>query len=173
MQNVKLTYDSISPITGNFCVLEEVDTATGITSFLCMESGWSTADTMIIGSDAVQQFESQCSEIMRNSRVDDTERGLSWFPIFIQLPTCMLYCVGSSANDVKWELSRIVPVDDSEKTNYPIIGSDNEYYTSKLDVDNAIQYDKLDFDSALNALYSILEQDINEYQDQLRDNGVQ
>lgn len=170
--NMNLTYDSISPVTNNLCVLEEVDTETGITSYMCMESGWTTSDVMKIGSEAIDMFESNCSQLMKDARIDDHDRGLSWFPTFIQMPTCMLYCAGSSVNNLRWEVAKVVPVSEDEGSLYPMPGRPGEYYSFKLDVDSANQYDKLDFDSALNELYSILEQDFHEYQDQLRDNGV-
>ena len=54
-------------------------------------------------------------------------------------------------------MAEVVDVAEHEKTNYPIPGREGEYFTSKLDVDNAKVFDKLDFANALDALYSIVQ----------------
>ena len=45
-----------------------------------------------------------------------------------------------------------------ERLNYPILGKENEYHTSRLDVENAKTYDKENFAPALEELYSIVKQ---------------
>lgn len=172
MKNLKVDYDSNSPVTGNFCVMEESDPDTNTTSYMCMESGWTTSDHMKIGSELVQTFEENCTELMRKSRIDDEERGLVWFPVFMQMPNAMLYCAGDNMSSLKWEVATVVNISEDDKEKYPIPGRPGEYYTSKLDIENAKQYDKLDFETALNELYDIVEKGYNEYKDQLRDSSM-
>ena len=45
--NTRITYDEISPITGNMSVLIDKDEETGIISKLCMESGFTTNTLMV------------------------------------------------------------------------------------------------------------------------------
>jgi len=90
----------------------------------------------------------------------------------MQMPNAMLYCTGADVSSLKWEVAAVISVPDEEKERYPIPGRPGEYYTSKLDVENANQYDKLDFETALNELYDIVEKGYNEYKDQLRDSGM-
>ena len=47
----KIDYDSISPITGNKCVIEEANEHDNTVSYLCMESGFSSHEKLIEGSD--------------------------------------------------------------------------------------------------------------------------
>ena len=56
---MKLEYDSISPITGNKCVLEEANTSDGTVSYLCMESGFTSHENLINNSDFQEKYESK------------------------------------------------------------------------------------------------------------------
>ena len=170
--NMKLEYDSISPITNNLCVIEEVDENTGETAYMCMESGWATTEQMQIGSDAVDRYESHCTELMKAARVNDETRGLVWYPAFVQFPNVMLYCTGTSPANLKWEISEIVPILESEREMYPVPGNPGKFFESRIDVDNSKQFDKLDFETALDEVYTIVQRGYNEHQDQLRDNGL-
>jgi len=171
MSELKAEYDSHSPITGNLCVLEEADDTSGLVSYMCMETGWTTAEHMKIGSDAVQAFEQGISELMKDCSVEDEERGLVWYPAFLQMPNAMLYCAGESAETLRWEVAEIVSVDGDERLKYPIPGRDGEYFTSRLDIENAKTFDKVQFDSALDELYKIVEKGYDEHQ--LRNNSAQ
>jgi len=169
--DVKAEYDSKSPITDNLCVLEEADENTGLISYMCMETGWTTADHMKIGSEAVEAFEKGISELMKDCRVEDDDRGLVWYPAFLQMPGAMLYCAGESAETLRWEVAGLVDIIGEEREKYPIPGRTGEYYTSRLDVENALTFDKSDFELALDELYNKVEQAYNEYQ--LRNNSSQ
>ena len=58
-----------------------------------------------------------------------------------------------------------------ERKKYPIVGKEDEYHTSRLDVENANTYDKDNFAAALDELYSIVKEFYNE--NKLRDNSMQ
>lgn len=171
MTDLKAEYDSYSPITGNLCVLEEADDATGLVSYMCMETGWTTAEHMKIGSETVEAFEKGISELMKDCKVEDEERGLVWYPAFLQMPNAMLYCAGETAETLRWEVAELVDIDGEERLKYPIPGRVNEYYTSRLDIENALTFDKTEFETALDELYKIVERGYDEYQ--LRDNSAQ
>jgi hypothetical protein len=160
-ENLKADYDGYSPVTGNFCVLAEADETTNVTSYMCMESGYNTSELLKIGSAEAEKYEETLTELMRDARIEVEETGLVWYPSFLQFPFGMLYLGGTSASDMHWEVAEIVDVHDHEKTKYPIPGQEGQYFTSKLDVDNAKVFDKLDFASALDALYSIVQEDIS------------
>ena len=156
-ENLKADYDAYSPVTGNFCVLAEADEDTNITSYMCMESGYSTTEKLKIGSEEVEKFEEQLTELMRDARIEDEELGLVWHPSFLQFPFGMLYMSGTSAHDMHWEVAEVVEVNEDERTKYPIPGRPGQYFTSRLDIENAMIFDRLDFQNALDALYSIVQ----------------
>ena len=153
---MKLDYDEISPITGNLCVITEADEQNNTTSYMCMESGFTTTDAMKIGSDIIEKYEAQLTELMRVSKYEDTERGLVWYPAFLQMPGVgMLYPIGSNREDIRWEVCKVVMILGEERKKYPVPGKENEYFTSRLDVENAERFDGDKFESALDRFYAL------------------
>ena len=76
---MKLEHDSVSPITGNECVIIEADEKTGTNSYMCMESGYTTTDNFKIDSEHVETYETQITELMKNIKFEDKETGLVWY----------------------------------------------------------------------------------------------
>ena len=151
---MKLDYDEISPITGNHCVLVETDETTGLTSYMCMESGFTSHEKLTIDSEYTQQYEETITQLMRDVKFIDNERGLVWYPSFIQINDVgMLYTIGSSKVDMKWQVARVVDIIGEERLKYPVPGKTDEYFTSRLDVENAETFDSMDFEQALDTLY--------------------
>jgi hypothetical protein len=168
---MNLEYDEISPITGNLCVVVEADPRSNKISYICMESGYTTTELLQKDSDYLEKHEAQLTELMLDARYVDEETGLVWYPTFMQMPGCMLYPDGSRTA-LKWKVARVIAVNEEEKLQYPIPGKEGEYFTSKLDVDNANIYDTMDFKLALEDLYDIVKEVID-HETKLRDNSMQ
>lgn len=157
---MKLEYDSISPITGNECVLEEGNEQDNTVSFLCMESGYTSFDKLILDSEFQKTYESKLTELMISCRFVAEDKKV-WYPSFMQLPGGMLYIEGASKDEWNWKVAKVISLNEEERKQYPIIGKPNEYHTSRLDVENAKQYNNGDFKVALDELYSILKETIS------------
>jgi hypothetical protein len=149
-----LDYDSISPITGNKCVVEEANEHDNTVSYLCMESGFSSHEKLIQGTEFQEKYEKHLTDLMISCKTLDDENR-AWYPTFLQLPGGMLYCEGKSQQSWSWKVAQIIPIIGDERLNYPVPGKENEYHTSRLDVENAKTYNKNNFDSALDELYTI------------------
>tara|TARA_Y100000310_G_scaffold294559_1_gene325127 strand:+ start:232 stop:765 length:534 start_codon:yes stop_codon:yes gene_type:complete len=158
--NIKLEYDEISPISGRKCVVVEADEETNIESYICMESGYTTTDKLKIGSKEVEYYEQTITELMKSVKYEDKERKLIWYPSFMQVPGAMLYCKGTTFEDMEWEVATIVPIHGEERLKYPIPGKEEEYYTSKLDVENAKTYSKREFQKAFDDLYAKVKEEV-------------
>jgi hypothetical protein len=169
---MNLDYDEISPITGNKCVLVEADESSDTQSYLCMESGYTTTDKLIKGSSNLERHETHLTELMLDAKHEDEQTDLVWYPTFMQMPGAMLYPEGTDAKDWNWKVAKVVPIIGEERLKYPIPGKENEYHTSKLDVDNAKTYDNNDFQTALNDLYSIVKE-VYDHENKLRNNSMQ
>jgi|5B_taG_2_1085324.scaffolds.fasta_scaffold04673_5 hypothetical protein len=167
-----INFDEVSPITDNKCVVVEADPKTNIQSYMCMESGYTTTDSMTIDSDVVKNFESKLTGLMKDAKFIDTERNLIWYPAFMSVSSTMLYCIGNSPESLKYQVAKVVPILGEERLKYPIPGKEGEYHTTRLDVDNANTYDKLDFKKALDEFFlNIKEAYDNE--NKLRNNSMQ
>jgi|TARA_R110000851_G_scaffold312686_1_gene474014 hypothetical protein len=157
---MKLDYDEVSPITGNKCVVMEADETTNVNSFICMESGYTTTDLLVKDGPHTEKYESSLTELMLDAKFEDSETGLIWYPTFMQMPGGMLYPDGT-VNNLKWKVARVIPIFGDDRLKYPIPGKEGEYFTSKLDVDNANIYDTGDFKMALDELYGIVKETID------------
>ena len=147
----KITYDAISPITGNECVLEEADEQTGVVSMICMETGFTTTDQLVFESEAQETYESGLTELMKQARVIDGI-GLCWYPAFMQLPGAMMYPDGDP-NNFHYEVAEVVDIVGEEREKYPVPGKEGEYFTARLDVENATKFEMKEFETALNFFY--------------------
>ena len=158
---MKLDYDSISPITGNKCVLEEANPTDGSVSYLCMESGFTSHENLQEDSEFQYYYEQGVTDLMKSCKIIDEEQR-AWYPTFMQMPGGMLYSEGASANSWKWKVAKIQKLIGEERLKYPLPGKTDEYHTSRLDVENAKTYDKDDFATALDELYNIVKEAYNE-----------
>jgi len=152
-----MDYDEISPLTGNKSVLVEADPNTGIESRICMESGYTTTENLKIGSQDVIDYEnSGITQFMCNVKYTDDSLGTVWYPSFIQMQGTMLYCEREqdTTNTLIWKVARVINITENEKLKYPVPGKENEYYTSRLDVENALTFKKFQFKSALDQCYA-------------------
>lgn len=147
----KITYDAISPITGNECVLEEADEQTGVVSMICMETGFTTTDQLVYESEAQETYEAGLTELMKQARVIDGI-GLCWYPAFMQLPGAMMYPDGDP-NNFHYEVAEVVDIVGEEREKYPVPGKEGEYFTARLDVENATKFEMKEFETALNFFY--------------------
>ncbi len=168
---MNIDFDEISPITGNKCVVVEAEPDNNVISYLCMESGYTTTDQLVKDGAYIETHEQQLTELMLDSKHEDKETGLVWYPTFMQMPGGMLYPDGTP-DAIEWKVAKVVPIFGDERLQYPIPGKDGEYFTSKLDVDNANSYNTGDFKMALEDLYNIVKETIDN-ENKLRDNSMQ
>jgi hypothetical protein len=157
-ESINFDYDTISPITGNKCVIEEANPHDNSISYLCMESGFTSHENLDDNSEFQTSYEKSLTELMINCKFLDNENK-AWYPTFMQMPGGMLYCEGKTISDWYWKVARIIPIIGDERLNYPMMGKENEYHTSRLDVDNAKTYDKNNFKNALEELYALVKQE--------------
>ena len=160
---LKLDYDEISPFTGNKCVLIEADDQTNTESRICMETGYTTKDIWKIGSKAAKTYEKMITQLMIDTKYKDKTLNQIWYLSTMPTSTAVLYPVGTSKDDYYWEIARIVPIVGPERQKYPVPDKENEYYTSRLDTDNAFKFDKNEFSDVVDKFYAVLaEEEKNE-----------
>jgi hypothetical protein len=169
MTELKPDYDEISPITGNLCVIVEVDEQSNTTSYICMESGYVSNTMFAIDSPAQAQYDATVSQLMRDLKKSDTERNLVWYPAFMQTPAGMLYIAGESKEDAHWEVAPVIAITEEEKEKYPVLGKEGRYYQSRAAIELAHKYDSQDFEMAMNTLFNLTNA---LYEDKLRDNSL-
>ena len=153
----KAEYDEISPITGELTVLVEDDPMTGLTSKLCMKSGYTTNEAMKVDSDQHKHFLATTPKLLHDlSKVDDN--GIVWFPITIYTEHGIFFPDGTTVDNWVWRLAPIIEVTDEEKEQYPVPDKPGEYYEKRLAIDKSIWYQNDQFDQAFAKFYDILKE---------------
>ena len=168
-EELKADYDEISPITGNQCVIIEVDESSNTTSYVCMESGYVTNSIFEIGSAAQLQYHETISQLMRDLSKEDSERKLMWYPAFMQTPAGMLYVAGDTMEDAHWEVAPVVSISAEDKEKYPIPGKEGRFYQSRAATELADKFDSQDFETAMGKLFDLTNA---LYDDKLRNNSL-
>ena len=56
-------------------------------------------------------------------------------------------------NNFHYEVAEVVEISGEEREKYPVPGKEGEYFTARLDVENATQFEMKQFETALNFFY--------------------
>ena len=67
----------------------------------------------------------------------------------------MLYPIGTNREDMRWEVCKVEIITGEDRKKYPVPGKKDEYFTSRLDVENAVRFNGNEFDQALDKFYSL------------------
>jgi|TARA_Y100000310_G_scaffold215221_1_gene216179 hypothetical protein len=111
-------------------------------SRLCMTCGMTTQAAYKFGSKELLDVEKRSPKIVKQLKFKDVELEQYWYPSTIQIRNKgMIYPIGNK-NDWKWAVAHVIGIPLFERMDYPIPGKEGEYYETKLDVENASEYDK-------------------------------
>jgi len=100
---MKLTYDAISPISGNKTVFIEDS------MYLCMETGYHTYDTFLSGTENQEWFNEQSTQYIRDTRFFDPKTMLYWYKITMFSDKSILY-----PDENGWNVAELESTNDSE-----------------------------------------------------------
>jgi hypothetical protein len=148
-------YDEISPITKELTVLVETDPDTGLTSKLCMHSGYSTNETLISGSDAHADFISHIPKLLQNLCVIDDSNHV-WFPITIYTQYGILFPDGTNEQDWVWRIAPIISIEEADREKYPVLDKPGEFYEQRLAIEQSIWYQNDQFNEAFAKYYDLI-----------------
>jgi hypothetical protein len=94
--------------------------------------------------DGLDRMENS-TKLINELKFLDEVRQIYWYPSVVNMgPKGIIFPEGSVEEWV-WKFAVPVPVDESEKESYPIPGKDGEFYTEKLDIDNAETFGQYEF----------------------------
>ena len=129
------------------CFHEELED--GMTSYLCMGCGYTSNVLFKTGTDDLLGFEQPMPELYKDIKFVDSERGITWYPTVLNIPSLgIVFVDGKSKEDWKWKAAPAVDVAESEKTKYPIPGQPDEFYTKRLNMDLAKDFEQTEFTEA-------------------------
>ena len=111
-------------------------------SYMCFNCGFMSSS--YYKKDTVKEVEGMV-KLVDELKVFDEERQIWWYPSVLNMgPKGIIFPEGNPDNWI-WKYARVVEVSEEEQKQYPIPGKDGEFYTEKLDVENAETYGQYEF----------------------------
>jgi Zn ribbon nucleic-acid-binding protein len=111
-------------------------------SYMCFNCGFMSNTTYTKeNSDKVENT----SQLVNELKYYDDDRKIYWYPSVVNMgPKGIIFPEGSVEEWV-WKYAEVVEVPKEEQEQYPIPDKDGEFYTEKLDVENAETYGQYEF----------------------------
>ena len=111
-------------------------------SYMCFNCGFMSSS--YYKKDTVKEAEGMV-KLVDELKTFDEERQIWWYPSVLNMgPKGIIFPEGNP-NNWTWKYAKVVSVPEEEQKQYPIPGKDGEFYTEKLDVENAKEYGQYEF----------------------------
>ena len=111
-------------------------------SFMCFNCGMMSHSGYT--EDKIDSIQ-HTSQLIRDLAFKDDERDIYWYPSVVNMGKLGIIYPDGLPDDWNWKFAKVVEVSEEEQKQYPIPGKDSEYYTERLDVDNAMEYGQFEF----------------------------
>jgi hypothetical protein len=129
------------------CYVEEVNQ--DIKTYFCYGCGFQTNSLIKKDSQFLEEQSKVLPELYKDLFYTD-EEGKIWMPSSVNLPQQgMVFANGSSKEDWGWAAVKAIPVLEEEKTKYPILGKQDEYYEWRMDMTTLKMFPERDYIDAL------------------------
>ena len=111
-------------------------------SYMCFNCGFMSNSHYT--EDNLDKVE-KSSQLVNELKFLDEEREIYWYPSVVNMgPKGIIFPEGNVEHWV-WRYAQVIEVPKEEQEQYPIPGKEGEYYTEKLDVDNAETFGQYEF----------------------------
>ena len=118
------------------------DTQEKFKSYMCFNCGFMSSSHYI--EENLDKVENT-SKLVNELKFFDEEREIYWYPSVVNMgPKGIIFPEGNVEHWV-WKYAEVVEVPKKEQKDYPIPDKDGEFYTEKLDIDNATTYGQYEF----------------------------
>ena len=131
------------------------DTQPDFKSYMCFNCGFmSNSHYTENNLDKVENT----SQLVNELKFFDEERQIYWYPSIVNMgPKGIIFPEGNVENWV-WKYAEVIEVPEEEQKQYPIPDKEGEFYTEKLDIDNAKTYGQYEFLEACKEMGITVEQ---------------
>lgn len=159
---MKLSYDGISPFTGNMDVLIEHDDDGNWTK-LCMQTGYTTQRWWTLYSEDKDRFESVCPDHIKDTKFEDSF-GNVWYKITLTSGDIMLY-PDVYDGDSMWFVGKWRKLGDNERTDNRFVqvrkinGKEVPYI---FDVETATMFEETAFPDAYDHFNKLVNEQYND-----------
>ena len=111
-------------------------------SFMCFNCGFMSNSNYT--EDNIEKIQ-HTSQLIKDLSFKDETRNIYWYPSVVNMGKMGIIYPDGLPHDWNWKLAKVTQVSEEEQKQYPIPGKDGEYYTERLDVDNAEEYGQYEF----------------------------
>ena len=118
------------------------DTQEKFESYMCFNCGFmSSSHYTKENADKVENT----SQLVNDLKFFDEGRKIYWFPSVVNMgPKGIIFPEGNVDQWV-WKYAELIKIPKEEQEQYPIPDKEGEFYTEKLDVENATTYGQYEF----------------------------
>ena len=138
------------PICKSKNCFEAIDT--DVTSYLCLSCGYTSNSHLKQDSKSLEELMKTTPQLAKDLQVYDFTREIYWIPTVINMGDRGIIYPEGTTDSWKWRYAKVVDVPEASQKDYPIPGTDGEYYTTMLDVENAEEFKNTEFLEACKAM---------------------
>ena len=107
-------------------------------SYLCFKCGFMSDSRYEIGSLQLIENLKKSPKLVRETKIEDKERGIVWFPSVINMGKLGMIFPEGTSDSYYWKYAKVIDIPKEEQPLY-----DN--HTQRLDVDNAETFGQYEF----------------------------
>ena len=130
-----------------------------VISYLCLSCGYTSNSLLKQESDTLEEVMKTTPQLVKDLQVYDFTREIYWLPTVINMGDRGIIYPEGTTDSWKWKYAKVVDVTEASQKDYPIPGTDGEYYTTMLDVENAEEFKSTEFLKACKSM-GITEKDL-------------
>ena len=116
-----------------------------VTSYLCLRCGYTSNSLLKQDSKSLEEVMETTPQLAKDLQIYDYIRELYWIPTVINMGDRGIIYPEGTTDNWKWKYAKVVDVPKESQKDYPIPDKDGEFYTEKLDVENAETFGQYDF----------------------------
>ena len=133
------------PHCGSKNCFESTEEATKMISYLCLSCGYTTNSYFTKESESLNNSFTTAPTLIKELQFFDELRELVWIPCVLNMGKRGIIFPKGSPNNWYWYYAQVVDIPLKERAKFPIPGREGETYQTRLDVDNATEFEWNDF----------------------------
>ena len=127
---------------GDHCFEDQQE---NFTSYLCFSCGFMSDSRYEVNSIFLDENLKKSPKLVQLAKVEDKGRNIVWFPAVINMGTKGIIFPEGHHKKYVWKYAKVVQIPEEEQEQYPVLDKDGEFYTEKLDVENAQTFGQYEF----------------------------
>lgn len=114
-------------------------------SYICFNCGFMSSSFYTENNVERTKLLQDTSRLIKDLEFFDEERQIYWYPSVVNMGKLGIIYPEGNIDYWVWKYAKVVEVPKEEQQNYPVLGEDGEFYTEKLDIENAETYGQYEF----------------------------